>query len=151
MCAVRRLEILTGIVGQQLVAKHTQRNFLQQFGEKLQVWHRSVVFETVCTKASFLFLQKGRVMTASLNCKGTDPDNTDSFTIRQKSKALSHLSTFSTKWSGLDREHSVWGQNHISVCEPTIATLAQSHKIHCKKRVRCRSAIRGCVNQVHCE
>ena len=41
MCTVSSLEFLTEIVGQQLVAKLMQHSLLQQFGEKLQVWHMS--------------------------------------------------------------------------------------------------------------
>ena len=63
----------------------------------------------------------GGVTTASLNCKGTDPDNSDSFTVMQlcRSKVLSHLRTFSTRWSGWDRDHSF--------CEPTLPTLSSRH------------------------
>ena len=83
MCTVSRLEVITEIVVKPLAPKLMQHNFLEQFGEKLQDWHRSVV----------------------------------------------------------DRKHSFLGQNHISVCEPTLATLAQSHKAHCHKKARCVSQL----------
>ena len=37
MCMVNRLEVITEIVGQQMVARLMKRNLLEQFGEKLQV------------------------------------------------------------------------------------------------------------------
>ena len=59
MGTVSRLEVITETVGQQMM----QHNLLQQFGEKLQVWHRSAVFESVCVKASccccFSFQKRG--------------------------------------------------------------------------------------------
>ena len=68
-----------------------------------------------------------------------------------KSKAPRHLSTFSTKWSGWDRQHSFWVQTHISVCQPTLPTLGQSHKVHRQQKNEVCGCHQQVVNQVHCE
>ena len=68
-----------------------------------------------------------------------------------KSKSLRHLSTFSTKWSGWDREHSFWVQTHVSVCEPAHPTLGQSHKVHRQQKNEVCECHQQVVNQVHCE
>jgi len=59
MCMLSRLEVITEIVGQQMVAKLMQHNLLKQFGDKLQVLHRSVFFSTVCAKAFFFLARSG--------------------------------------------------------------------------------------------
>ena len=103
-----------------------------------------------CAFFLLFFLSRREVTTASLNCWRTNPDNSDLFTIRQIfAKALSHLSMFSTKWSGWDWEHSLWGQNHA--CEQTLVTLAQSHKVYCPQKSEVWEYHQQVVDQVHCE
>ena len=91
-----------------MVARLMKRNLLEQFGEKLQVWFKSVVFiKAICIKASFCFI------TRRVNAE----EQTRKTVIRStfwKSKALRHLGTFSTKWSGWDREHSFGGSLAIT-------------------------------------
>ena len=81
MCTVCRLEGLWEIVGQQIAAKLMQHNLLQHLGKKWQIWHRPIVFFRLLASRP-VFLRRG-ITTASLNCQGTDPDSSESFTILQ--------------------------------------------------------------------
>ena len=102
MCTVSRLEVITEIVGQQMVARLMKRNLLEQFGEKLQVWFKSVVFiKAICIKASFCFITRrvSRLL----------PENNDSFNILKIKGTKASRYVFN-KVVGMGSRIQLWGQ-----------------------------------------
>ena len=133
MLTVSRLEVITEIVVKPLAPKLMQRNLLEQFGDILQGWHRSVVvfvfcfvrllvcFVFNCLHQGHFYFRRG-VTTASLNCRETDPDNSHSFTFVQIKGAKS-FKYFFNNVVGVGSKTQLFGaESHISLrtdsCDP---------------------------------
>ena len=116
MCTVGRLEGLREIVGQQMAAKLMSATF-SSTSERNGRFDSGLFFQKK-KKESFFFrlfasrpgFRRRGVTTASLNCRGTDPDSSESFTILQI-KGTKSSKFFFSKVVGMGSSHNCWVRN----------------------------------------